>query len=173
MKYPSAIWTPSPNHSSRSGVTVDRVVIHQTDGRERLDRAVEHLCNPSPSNGKRVSAHFVVGQAGSGEVAQLVELSRAAWHCSSWNTRSVGIEHVARTPGELGRDDKGLPLAEAQLEASARLVAWLLREFHLSIDDVVPHCSSPTTTHRDCGRAVEDGGIWPWDRYLGLIEAAG
>jgi len=34
---------------------------------------------------------------------------------SGRNGESVGIEHVARTPGELGEDDAGLPLTEALL----------------------------------------------------------
>lgn len=168
MRCPFAIWQPSPNfNTGRGGVVVDRVVIHQTDGQPRLDRAVEHLRNAEPSSGHRVSAHFLVGQAG--EVFQLVDTADTAWHCSGWNKRSVGIEHIARTPGELSKADPGLPLTAAQLEASARLVAWLLKELGLELDAVVPHCSSPTTTHKDCGRADVDGGIWPWADYLRLI----
>ena len=164
---PFSIWQPSPNfNKGRGGVAVDRVVIHQTDGQPRLDRAVEHLRNPSPS-GSPVSAHFIVGQQG--EIVQLVDIDDTAWHCSGWNKRSVGIEHIARTPGELGRDDAGMPLTRAQLASSARLVAWLLRELRLHTDTVVPHCSSPVTTHKDCGRADIDGGIWPWESYLRMV----
>ena len=174
MRCPFAVWTPSPNYSrGRSGTAVDRVVIHHTDGQPRLDRAVEHLRNPSPS-GSPVSAHFLIGQAG--EVVQLVDIDSTAWHCSGWNKRSIGIEHVARTPGELGQDDPGLPLTVAQLEASARLVGWLLAQLGLQLDAVVPHCSSPVTTHKDCGLDVADGGIWSWAEYrrrLSLSKAAG
>lgn len=167
MRCPFSIWQPSPNYTrGRSGVAVDRVIVHQTDGQPRLDRAVEHLRNPSPT-GSPVSAHFLVGQAG--EVVQLVDTEDTAWHCSGWNKRSVGIEHVARTPGELGKDDRGLPLTVAQLTASARLVGWLLAQLGLPLDAVVPHCSSPVTTHHDCGRDETDGGIWPWADYLRLI----
>ena len=166
-RYPLATWTPSPNFNrGRGGVALTHIVIHHTDGQPRLDRAVEHLCNPRPS-GSPVSAHFVIGQAG--EVVQLVDTDDTAWHCSGWNKRSVGIEHVARTPGELGKDDPGLPLTAAQLAASARLVGWLLQTLGLELDAVVPHCSSPVTTHKDCGRADSDGGIWPWAKYLEMV----
>lgn len=169
MRCPFTIWQPSPNFSrGRSGVAVDRVVIHHTDGQPRLDRAVEHLRNPNPS-GSPVSAHFLVGQ--SGEVVQLVDIDDTAWHCSGWNKRSVGIEHVARRPGELGRDDPGLPLTPTQLASSARLVTWLLGELRLQLDAVVPHCSSPVTTHHDCGRTDTNGGIWPWADYLGMVRS--
>lgn len=171
MRYPIATWAPSPNYTrGRSGTAVDLIVIHNTDGNARSDRAVEHLRNPEPSNGKRVSAHFLIGQTG--EVFQLVDTFDTAWHCSGWNKRSVGIEHVARTPGELSHDDPGLPLTTEQLAASAKLVAWLLREFGLPIEAVVPHCSSPVTTHKDCGRDIAAGGIWPWEAYIGMIALA-
>lgn len=168
MRCPFATWAPSPNYThGRGGTAVDFVVIHQTDGQPRVDRALVHLQNTEPSSGHRVSAHFLVSQVG--EVYQLVDTDDSAWHCSGWNKRSVGIEHVARTPKELGPDDLGLPLTAEQLRASAKLVAWLLRELKLPIEAVVPHCSSPTTTHRDCGQNVVDGGIWPWEAYLGLV----
>ncbi len=171
MHYPLATWAPSPNYThGRSDTAVDLVVIHNTDGQTRSDRAVEHLRNAEPSNGHRVSAHFLVGQTG--DVFQLVDTDDAAWHCSGWNNRSIGVEHVARTPKELSHDDPGLPLTAAQLLASAKLVAWLLNELSLPIEAVVPHCSSPTTTHRDCGRDAVNGGIWPWESYLGLVREA-
>lgn len=162
--YIPAQWRPSPNFTRGRSAAIDRVVIHITDGQHRLDRAVEHLCKP---DGK-VSAHFLVGQAG--EVVQLVALQNTAWHCSGWNSRSVGIEHIARTPGELSQDDPGLQLTTAQLDASAALVRWLLERLRLPLDAVVPHCSSPTTTHHDCGRDVTEGGIWPWAEYQRRME---
>jgi hypothetical protein len=64
-----------------------------------------------------------------------------------------------------------MPLTEPQLIASVRLVAWLLRSYNLPITAVVPHCSNNESSHKDCGRDVEDGGIWPWARYRELIES--
>ncbi len=166
MRYLLATWAPSPNYTrGRSGTVVDLVVVHNTDGQERSDRAVAHLRNAEAD--KRVSAHFLIGQAS--DIYQLVDTGDTAWHCSGWNARSIGVEHVARTPGELSQTDPGLPLTAAQLKASARLVAWLLHELGLPIEAVVPHCSSPTTTHRDCGKDAVDGGIWPWEDYLGMV----
>ena len=171
MRYLQATWAPSPNYTrGRGGHKVDLVTIHNTDGQPRSDRAVAHLRNPEPSNGHRVSAHFLVGQ--DGEVFQLVDTADTAWHCSGWNARSVGVEHVARTPREHGKGDQGFPLTAEQLRASAKLVGWLLRELGLPVEAVVPHCSSPTTTHHDCGRDQADGGIWPWEEYVGMVAEA-
>ena len=166
MRYPLATWAPSPNYTrGRGDAVVDLVVIHHTDGQVRSDRAVAHLRNAEAE--KRVSAHFLVGQ--SGDIFQLVDTLDTAWHCSGWNARSVGVEHVARTPEELSKADAGIPLTAEQLRASAKLVAWLLHELKLPIEAVVPHCSSPTTTHHDCGKDVAEGGIWPWEDYVGMV----
>lgn len=158
---PFAEWHGSPNFTRGRSSAVDRLVIHITDGQPLLYRAIEHLCKPS----SRVSAHFLVGQAG--EVMQLVELDDTAWHARGMNGRSVGIEHIARTPGELGPDDPGLPLTAPQLAASARLLRWLSSQLQLPLDaqHVIPHHLVEGTTHRDCGRSILDGGIWPWEQY--------
>ena len=164
-EYPKASWAPSPNFSRGRREPVSLIVIHITDGQPRLDRCVERFQKAKT----QASAHFVVGRAG--EVVQLVKLGDRAWHDSGRNGISVGIEHVARTPGELGPDDEGLALTEAQLDASAELVAWLLGHLKLGLEAVVPHCSNPASSHRDCGRDIDDGGIWPWKRYRELINA--
>lgn len=185
-EYPLASWSPSPNHSSRRGAVVDKVVIHITDGSPSLKNCVERFQKAET----KASPHFVIGRGG--EVVQLVELSRAAWHASGWNRESVGIEHVCRSPGELKQwaklsretrrklvecdedadadSDPGLMPTEAQIAASAALVKWLCAKLGLPMDrrHVVGHYESPTTTHGDCGLGIEDGGIWPWARFLKL-----
>ena len=158
-QYPGALWAPSPNYSRGRREPVSLIVIHITDGQPRLDRCVERFQKAKT----QASAHFVVGR--DGEVVQLVKLGDRAWHDSGRNGISVGIEHVARTPGELGPDDAGLALTEAQLDASAALVAWLLGLLKLGLEAVVPHCSNPASSHRDCGLDIEEGGIWPWATY--------
>lgn len=179
------VWHPSPNFSSRDGVAVDTIVCHITDGQPKTERTVDGLSRPT----NQKSAHFVIGLLG--DCYQLVSIEKAAWHASGYNKRSVGIEHVARTPGELKNwsslplslreklvsdaeatadSDPGIALTETQLVASARLVAWLLRRFGLCLTAVIPHCEVPGTTHLDCGRDVSLGGIWPWDRYRELVQ---
>lgn len=186
-EYPSAVsFVASPNHSSRNGVSVNKVVIHITDGGPGLARCVERFCKPET----KASPHFVIGRGG--EVVQLVALDRAAWHASGWNRESVGIEHIARTPGELKdwaklsretrrklveleqdadtETDPGLIPTEAQIVASVALVRWLCEKLGLPMDreHVRGHYECPTTTHEDCGLGIGEGGIWPWDGYLAV-----
>jgi N-acetyl-anhydromuramyl-L-alanine amidase AmpD len=182
-EYPLATWSPSPNHSSRKGAVVDKVVIHITDGGPSLRNCVERFCKAET----KASPHFVVARDGT--VMQLVQLDRAAWHASGWNDQSIGIEHIARTPGELknwpklsretrrklvecdedadATTDPGLLPTEAQIAASAALVSWLCAKLGLPCDrrHVVGHYENPITSHQDCGLGIEDGGIWPWARF--------
>lgn len=159
-------FTASPNFSrGRAGSTIDFIVIHITDGQPDFHRCLERFCRKTTE----ASPHFLVGREG--QIVQLVDTDDRAWHARGWNTESVGIEHVARTPGELGPDDAGLPLTEVQLRASAELVArlcWLL-QLKPSRATIRPHRECPQTTHDDCGRDIADGGIWPWTDYMALV----
>lgn len=115
-----------------------------------------------------------------------------------WNFISYGIEHVARSPGEFDEvwphlserkrlallppelahlvdspTDPGFPLTEPQLKTSARLLAWIckLRDWPVDRDHIRGHYECPATTHEDCGLGEEQGGIWPWERYLEMVRA--
>lgn len=145
-----------------------------------------------------------------GELAQLVELNDAAWHAgasksarrrgiSGWNKISIGIEHIARSPGELDdkwpqlslerrrallppelshfaevETDPGFPLTLVQLQTSARLAAWLCKLLSWPVDreHLRGHYECPGTTHSDCGLGTINGGIWPWDDYLEMVRDA-
>lgn len=187
MRYADAIWRPSSCFTAGNGRKPTFVVLHITDGSPSVKNSAERFAASKAG----VSPHFLVGQGG--EIYQFVVLGNIAWHAKGWNSNSIGIEHVARSPGELkqwaslsehtrrslmpegaainGRTDPGFPLTEVQLAASARLVAWLCFTFDWVVDRraIRPHCESPQTTHLDCGRD------WPWDSYLkavsdGLLE---
>lgn len=192
-RYPLAIWQPSPNFSpSRPDGAPEFLVVHVTDGQPDARRSADRFCDPKTE----ASPHFLVGRR-SREVYQHVELRDRAWHAKGWNSNSIGIEHVARTPGELDRqwiglsqekrrallpegvpldpesdDDPGFPPTEEQLQTSAELAAWLcdLLSWEVSRERLRGHCECPGTSHRDCGRDVSDGGIWPWDRYLAMVQ---
>lgn len=82
-------WHASPNHRSRDGAVIDRIILHATGGDE-LRSAINTFRSPD-----RTSAHYLIDRAG--DVIQMVELDRAAQHAgASQNKRSVGIEIVNR-----------------------------------------------------------------------------
>ncbi len=147
--YPAALWVPAhpTNYHNAGRATFERVVIHCTDGHDKAGPVADMWAQPNHFS----SAHFVIGQ--DGLIIQSVSLSDIAWHAHKANQFSVGLEHCARTPGELGKQDPGLPPSEVQLDASARLAAWLCRiaDLPANRETIQGHAEiDPKTTHRLC-----------------------
>ena len=140
------------------------ITIHCTDGHAAAMPVAEMWREPDHGS----SAHLVVGQDGT--VLQCVPLRCAAYHAHSANAYTVGIEHCARTPGELGKDDPGLAPSDALYAASARVVAYLLVAAGLPADraHVRGHAEAdPETTHTRC----PDGCGWDWTKYMAMVGA--
>ena len=165
--YPKARFVPADrtNYKAEIRDSFSKIIVHITDGHGEADAVAEMWQQPNHKS----SAHFVIGQDGT--VIQAVALNDVAWHAHSQNGTSVGIEHCARSPHELGPSDLGLPLSDAQYQASAELVAWLCNEVNLPVDrdHIQGHAEAdPQTTHEDCPEGVCGG--WDWDRYMELID---
>src|SRR5438477_5701723 len=103
----------SPNCSCRNGASIDKIVLHCTEG--SLASAVAEFQN---ADGRQVSAHYVIDR--NGDIYQMVSDSDRSNHCMGANQNSIGIEHVA------GETD---PLAAPQAAASAALIRWLLQQY--------------------------------------------
>jgi N-acetyl-anhydromuramyl-L-alanine amidase AmpD len=135
---------------------IERVVIHITDGGANIAGPISWFQNPD----SHVSAHYIVGR--DGEVVQMVHHDMVAYHAGSANETSIGIEHVANT--------RGLDPTDAQLDASAALVAWLCAQYGIAIDrdHVLGHAEADTHTgHQACPNAV-----WQWDDFMARVNAA-
>lgn len=155
----------SVNYRTVSGPrTINRIVIHITDGGAKIDGPVGWFKNPNQRDVKgnpiHVSAHYVIGQ--NGEVVQMVKHNDVAWHASSANGDSIGIEHVANT--------RGLKPTADEYCASAALVNWLCGQFNVAMDrsHILGHNeASPRDHHVGCPDAA-----WDWDYYMGLLTSA-
>lgn len=166
---PGASWMPAhyTNYGFRPTyiLSYKAIVIHCTDGRERAKPVAEMWQRPDHKS----SAHFVIGQAG--ELIQCVKLRFAAWHAHDANASSIGIEHCARTPGELDDNDPGLSPSDALYGTSAQLVAYLLKAAGLPVQrgkTIFGHAEiDKKTTHTKC----PDGCGWDWPRYLAMVQA--
>jgi N-acetyl-anhydromuramyl-L-alanine amidase AmpD len=163
--YPAAVWMPAHHTNYRIGRPVQSptlIVIHCTDGRANPVPVAEMWQEPNHGS----SAHFVVGQ--DGVVIQSVKASDTAWHAHMANGSAIGIEHCARTPKELSKDDPGLPPSGAQYAASAKLVAWLCKAYGIrpSRVNIVGHNEADSkTTHTLC----PNGCGWDWARYMAVV----
>jgi N-acetyl-anhydromuramyl-L-alanine amidase AmpD len=162
--YPLATrFVPAVSFNARpNGRTINRVVIHITDGGARIDGPISWFQNPT----SRVSAHYIVGQ--DGEVVQMVHDQDIAWHANSANGDSIGIEHCARAPRPSG--DHGLFPTPIQYEASAALVSWLCEQHGIPMDrdHILGHAEAdPNTSHSACPNSV-----WDWDYYMEILRTS-
>jgi len=154
----------------RRGAVIDRIVIHITAGGPNINGTIgwfqdgNHVNartgKPAPS-----SAHYIVGR--DGEVVQMVHDADTAYHASSANSRSIGIEHNGNKPSR--RNKRDLPPTQPQYEASANLVAWLCAQHGIPADREHirgHHEISPNDNH-DCPT-----DYWDWDLYMACVDRA-
>jgi len=142
---------PSPNFDERA-LPVSMIVLHYT-GMPDADSAIDRLTSPDA----RVSAHYVVKE--DGEVLQLVDEEKRAWHAgkSYWrgitdvNSASVGIEIV--NPGhEFGYR----PFPDEQIASVIPLVADIKDRHGIGRGNIVGHsCVAPA-------RKEDPGELFPW-----------
>jgi|GEM_PF-1483324 len=130
----------SPNHSSRNGSGIDMVVVHCTE--IPLKETIKIFQNPG---GRQVSAHYVIAR--DGDIYQMVSDSDRAHHCKGANKNSIGIEHVG------GETDS---LSDAQTEASAGLVRWLLEQYDIPKSRVFGHDFAPGYDRSKGGTSCPD-----------------
>ena len=159
---------------------VDWIVIHATQGAERLG-AAEATAKRFAGVGQvapLASAHYAIDP---GEVIQMVQDTDVAWHCPGANRRGIGIEHCGlseQTPEQWA--DEG---SEAELRQSAVLVAalclkWGIPAQRLSPDDI-RNGARGLAGHMDFtaafstpGGHTDPGGNFPWPHYLDLVRLA-
>ncbi len=143
---------PSPNWDGRA-LPVSMVVLHYTE-MER-EAALQRLTDPEA----KVSAHYFISE--DGEVVQLVDESKRAWHAgaSFWrghrdvNSASIGIE--LDHPGHaLGYRE----FAEAQIEALLPLLHDIVQRYDIPRANVVGHSDVAPA------RKTDPGELFPWDR---------
>jgi N-acetylmuramoyl-L-alanine amidase len=142
---------PSPNFDERA-LPVSMIVLHYT-GMPDAEAALDRMTSPDA----KVSAHYCVKECG--EVIQLVDEDKRAWHAgkSYWrgitdiNSASVGIEIV--NPGhEFGYR----PFPDEQVAAVMGLVADIKDRHGIGRGNVVGHSDIAPA------RKEDPGELFPW-----------
>ena len=142
---------PSPNFDERQ-LPVSMIVLHYT-GMVDAQSAIDRLRSPDAG----VSAHYLVKE--DGEVVQLVDEEKRAWHAgrSYWrgitdvNSASVGIEIV--NPGhEFGYR----PFPDEQMASVIPLVADIKERHGIGRGNIVGHSDVAPA------RKEDPGELFPW-----------
>jgi N-acetyl-anhydromuramyl-L-alanine amidase AmpD len=146
VNQPATTFTPAPEGKTRQ---INGIVLHSTDSDS--NSSLSTLTGNDPDH--RVSAHYLVYP--DGKVDHLVADNDIAWHATSANPDTIGIEQV-HIDGQEG-------WSKAQVQATAHLVADILsRHPNLTVNDVVGHSDV------DPERKV-DPVDFPWDEFRRLV----
>ena len=154
---------PSANFTPAHGRRVTTIVIHVAE--TSFWGTVRTLRDPQ----REASAHFVVSH--DGELAQLVDPDDVAWHAGNHdvNEHSIGIEHEGFTYVRGS-------ITPAELDASARLVAYLAARYGIPLDrrHVIGHDEVPDPNDRrlagGADHHTDPGPYWPWAEYMQLAR---
>lgn len=174
VNYASALWNPaaSCNYSSRNGTAISAITIHTVQGSYASCISWFKNCNAN------VSAHYVV-RSSDGQITQMVNETKKAWHVGNHNPYTIGIEHEGY-------------IADATWYTNAMYVASanLSRDITQSGYGILPtscyNGPSCTGTSNSCGlsntykikghqhyssQSHTDPGInWDWPKYYCLIN---
>lgn len=136
-------WEDTQHQGSRNGTDIDHIVIHYTTSRN-VEGTISHFKHGTPET----SAHYLIGRDGA--LVQMVRDGDRAWHAGNgpMNARSIGIEHAAAV---------GDRITPQQAAVSAALIGWLMREYEIDREHVIPHICVPRNTNC-CGDLFADFG---------------
>jgi N-acetylmuramoyl-L-alanine amidase len=170
----------SPNFDERAGGAKPGFIILHYTGMPTETLALEKLCDPAPTQGGRVSAHYFIRE--NGEVIQLVDDSQRAWHAgvSFWsgitdmNSHSIGIE-IANPGHEFGYR----PFHDAQIGSVVKLCRDLMQKYAIPPAHVLGHSDIAPERKDDPGElfpweslAAQGVGVWPDVTAMDMDAAA-
>jgi len=144
---------PSPNHDARAR-PLSHIILHYTDMAD-AEAALTRLCDADA----KVSAHYFIHRGG--EIMQLVDDERRAWHAgvSYWrgetdmNSASLGIELDHN-----GHDENGRMAAfpAAQMQALVWLLEALTARHDIAPQNILGHSDIAP------GRKIDPGEAFDW-----------
>ncbi|MBM7441065.1 peptidoglycan-binding protein [Streptomyces sp. HB132] len=151
--YPPALWVAanSANFATGRTATVDKVVIHVTQG--SYAGTISWFQNAT----SKVSSHYVV-RSSDGQITQMVRDKDTAYHAKSANASSLGIEHE-------GFVDDPSWFTDTMYRSSAALTTYLCDRYGIPKDraHVIGHSEAPGNDHTD------PGANWNWTYYMQLV----
>lgn len=155
-----ALWRGSPNHyNGRNGYTVDHITLHIMVG------TLESCANWFAQAASRAASHYGVGD---GIIYQFVDEDNGSWADANMASDCSGItiEHQGGM--------EGIPVTEAEIEASAQLCADIAIRHGLGLlwhdpsgnlaGNVYLHREIPGTDHATCPDLAPNG--LPVDRII-------
>lgn len=152
---------PTERYSSRPISSITTIVVHHSavSSGVSVEEMAEYAIGERDFPG--IGYHFVVDS--DGKVYQTNRLETASWHTSQANDYSVGIVFS-------GDFTSTIP-TPAQIKAGGQLIAWLMQELQIPLENVKGHKEMPFNDTSDPGQQWLKGQRWK-DMLLDSIIAA-
>jgi len=140
------------------GNTKRKVVVHGTDNYRTGSDADAHSRLQANGNSRSASWHWQV------DCKEAVQSFEHKWQCwaagtSKGNSEGIHVEMCVNSDGNYKKT----------LENTAALIAKILNDEQLTINDVVQHNHY---SGKNCPREIRSGNI-PWSEFLKMIQNAG
>lgn len=146
----------SPDLHCRPGTErkIKYVVIHETANTAKGANAENHSKYLKDGGAGNVSWHYTVDEK---EIYHHIPDNEVAWHAGErdGNEHGIGVELCVNSDGDF----------EKTFENGARLTAYLLETYDLSIDDVFQH---NRFSGKNCPTKIRESGRW--DEFLSRVE---
>jgi N-acetyl-anhydromuramyl-L-alanine amidase AmpD len=139
---------PNQTFPTRSLNEIQLIVIHHTAVAPTVgaDRIAAHRVEKQGWPG--IGYHYFI--TGDGQIQQTNELTTEATHAGSYNTAAIGVCFAG--------DFTSVAPSAAQIEAGAQLLAYLIRQFNLSLDMVRGYKDLVNT--QSPGNQWDNGARW-------------
>ena len=155
---------------------IDLIIVHTMESPDKPDTAERVAAWFAGSNAPKASAHYNVDVD---SIVQSVRDRDVAWHAPGANHNGIGIEHAGYA--KQTKEDWKNAYNQAMLLRSAKLVAWLCKEYNIPIErrtvDELKSKMRGICGHVDVTNAFsggrghwDPGPSWPWKDYLALVE---
>lgn len=129
---------PSNTYAFRNENTINKIVIHQTDGEDAGAFTPYNIANYHVnSNGwAGIGYHYVI--IDSGQIYLTQPLNKISYHASGHNTNSIGIAITGAHRRNNNEGNLGL-VAKKEYHSLVYLVAKLKEKYNIPIENIIGH----------------------------------
>lgn len=151
--------TKARTMTSGTGNTRRKICIHETDNTNRGANADAHSRLQARGNSRKASWHWQVDDK------EAIQSFTHEWRCwaagsSKGNNEAIHIEICVNSDGDYKK----------AVQNAAKLVAKILKEEQLTINDIVQH---NYYSGKNCPRIMRKGNIISWNQFLTMVKESG
>lgn len=134
-----------------------KICIHETDNTKTGSDADAHARLQYNGNSRQASWHWTVDDR---EAVQSFTHDYRCWHAGTTqgNNEAIAIEICVNADGNYKK----------AVQNAAELVAKILKDENLTINDVVQH---NYYSRKNCPRVMRSGSVIPWSSFIQMVKA--